>query len=1065
MSYSDTTKIFIFGSCVSRDFLEISGTRKFSLENYYARSSLASISSEPLRDDRLVRRIESKWQRSMVKRDLGKNVIDDIINSEFDIFLIDLIDERFNLAECNSKYCTISTEYKKYQVKGKYKTIPFDSDKKIELWKKGFEKLFKVLEEKGAVDKIRISRVYWAENDERGESFPDSVLSYIKKNNNMLEKMYSHMSKFININQFIDYPKYLLVSSSTHKWGLQPFHYIDDFYHYTNNSLSLAIKTRCASEKKGAAKVYSDLISAYNSIKEGEFFINKDGVMYPFKWNVRAGSEAPIVFFTPGRTRRGKLMPVFQRSKYFDDLGQYNCVSCFDPTLFKDEDINLAWFQGERRRFYALELAKLWRDFVVKFKFDSRKILYFGTSGGGIPGFHLAKATPGSTLFVSNIQTDIRVYDKRTLDKLSEVAFSGDEEYIKNAGETQNRFSVNGVSGAFRLIYAQNKVDEFHLEKHYKKWRALTDLKAFESVDFIEYYHSESGHGPLPKETEIEIIHRIIRNEDYKPLFPGVGGYDEKYNSNDAHIKIEIKNHPDLMVSNFIPWDINPFKSKSWCIKYYGLTWLIDFVNDGSFERIINSIAFRLKRSTYNKVYARFEREVFDRQVDSIFNVLGALDKKEREGGKAYSSIIELIDILSLNAKGLRFDAFQINSRLLSQNKRIKKIVEYLKDENLLAIFNKQVREDGFIKCPSLFGESDAVCSSSLYFKNRNILIFKDLVYGCMFLLVQDFTRSFPFLIIDLLRKKVYSNAPRDTKALKISEGLPLSKIVHEKIEFGGYINAYARPYHYFLEKAPFFKPILSEYFETKVITVSKSSFLLLSDVYGDKNISEKVVESQREIESLGFYIDVFRSSSSERNSLLIDEFKSRCIQASCKYKSYDDFFSDSEFTVWLGICSEKRVYLEQKELHKKILSYLNSKFGRRYCVIFDGITALVSDDKIQTKSSEEEYVEFISKYTDGRVIKTSGASALEKISLSRRTDVFVSNALTDSIWTSWFLNKKGVAFSAKGSKILFPHENTCLVEEDKIFNIDESNWSTTSFSIDPCYVYDCFLNVSGFEK
>ncbi|MCK7575316.1 MAG: hypothetical protein MZV65_05140 [Chromatiales bacterium] len=80
----------------------------------------------------------------------------------------------------------------------------------------------------------------------------------------------------------------------------------------------------------------------------------------------------------------------------------------------------------------------------------------------------------------------MRSYDPRAVKKLIDVAFGGDEDYVKSAGEKQNRFSINGHSGRFNLVYAQNKADVFHYEHHYKKWRELTSLDLFDSCDFVE---------------------------------------------------------------------------------------------------------------------------------------------------------------------------------------------------------------------------------------------------------------------------------------------------------------------------------------------------------------------------------------------------------------------------------------------------------------------------------------------------------------------------------------------------------------------------------------------------
>lgn len=571
-------KIFIFGSCVSRDFVEISAAKNFKLVDYYARSSFASISAKPLKDRQLISRIESKWQRSMVARDLEKNVFHDLLKNNYDMVLIDLIDERFNLAKVDGSLCTVSTEYKKYQDK-KYKAIPFDSEEKFEHWKLGFEKFIKTLESVNAVDKVRINKVWWAGRIDGGGCFTDELSSYIKRNNEMLDKMYAYISEFINVNQFIDYPSDVLVAANVHKWGVQPFHYIDSFYHYTKKSLEVtSLKKIEIPINKNAGKVFSDLFSAYKSLKEGEFFINRDGVMYPFKWDMSAGIDCPVVFFTPGRTIRGKPVPIFQRSKYFDSLEGYNCVSCFDPTLFKNSEINLAWFQGEKKRFYALELAKLWKDFVSKVRINTSKILYYGSSGGGILGMHLAKSTPNCILFMSNVQTDVRDYDPRALKKLVKVAFDDDMSYVEKASKNQNRFSINGHSGPFNLVYSQNKADNFHYERHYKRWRRETDLSFFKSVKFIEYDDPGTGHGPLDAKSEIEIIRGILEKKQYDSVFPKgkveTISASKKSSNENQYINFKHSAFPTCRISLPIDWSQDPYQSKNWKHHLNSLRWL-----------------------------------------------------------------------------------------------------------------------------------------------------------------------------------------------------------------------------------------------------------------------------------------------------------------------------------------------------------------------------------------------------------------------------------------------------------------------------------------------------------
>ena len=65
----------IFGSCVSRDVLEMQQERKIQLQNYIARESIVSALSPPafLNMDQL--NLDSNFQRTMVAHDFHKDVL------------------------------------------------------------------------------------------------------------------------------------------------------------------------------------------------------------------------------------------------------------------------------------------------------------------------------------------------------------------------------------------------------------------------------------------------------------------------------------------------------------------------------------------------------------------------------------------------------------------------------------------------------------------------------------------------------------------------------------------------------------------------------------------------------------------------------------------------------------------------------------------------------------------------------------------------------------------------------------------------------------------------------
>jgi len=112
------TRVLVFESCVSRDPFGdlINPSHMFSLIDYYARSSFASLSGKPLSEHLDLSMIESPFQRRMVERDLSKTFLDLDLN-EVDLIIIDFIDDRFPLIELeHGALCTVSDEFKKAEL-------------------------------------------------------------------------------------------------------------------------------------------------------------------------------------------------------------------------------------------------------------------------------------------------------------------------------------------------------------------------------------------------------------------------------------------------------------------------------------------------------------------------------------------------------------------------------------------------------------------------------------------------------------------------------------------------------------------------------------------------------------------------------------------------------------------------------------------------------------------------------------------------------------------------------------------------------------------------------------
>ena len=263
-------------------------------------------------------------------------------------------------------------------------------------------------------------------------------------------------------------------------------------------------------------KVFNDFKEAIKFSRKGEFFIFYRGVLFPFKWDYK-GSDKTVLFL-PGRTARDrKPIPVFQRSSYFDSVNA-NVVSCFDPTLFWSKSLTLGWFQGRNSIFYADLLGELVLKLLSVFKTENKNFYLYGTSGGGIPGFNIAKKVNECTLYVSNVQVDVSRYHHKFFKQMADVSYA-QFSLADILVEMYDRLSVVNIDGGFDLIYSQNKSDKFHYENHFKYYCDEHKKRSINSRFYL-YNDPDTGHDPLPRDTELLIIDNILNGKSILDILP-----------------------------------------------------------------------------------------------------------------------------------------------------------------------------------------------------------------------------------------------------------------------------------------------------------------------------------------------------------------------------------------------------------------------------------------------------------------------------------------------------------------------------------------------------------------
>ena len=165
-------RVFIYGSCVSRDPFDLPSS--LTLVNYFARTSLASAFRKPPTEwepEEILGRLNSNFQRRMVETDLRKTLGQHISDTDFDLLVLDFVDERMSTIEFKGSTITQSSELM---------SACFDADPStsFEPWtdlgmrrrREGLQHLFEVCDP----GQVVVNRVYWATHDSSG-----TPLSYV----------------------------------------------------------------------------------------------------------------------------------------------------------------------------------------------------------------------------------------------------------------------------------------------------------------------------------------------------------------------------------------------------------------------------------------------------------------------------------------------------------------------------------------------------------------------------------------------------------------------------------------------------------------------------------------------------------------------------------------------------------------------------------------------------------------------------------------------------------------------------------------------------------------------
>lgn len=240
------SRVAIIGSCITRDLWSITGEDADGLY-YISRTSLPSLFARPVNSfepsPEPPNGLKRHQHRALVD-DLTKRALRDLVTFRPTHLIFDFIDERFDLlAAAGGALATHSWElevsgYLAQPALRHVGRIPRLSDACETLWMEALTELTALLQATPLREAVLIlHRSRWADRwrDADGAVHPfegvaiwDGYPADIGEHNALLER---YRRAFIQaLPHAVEVSGEDLLADSTHRWGLSPFHYTDDYY-------------------------------------------------------------------------------------------------------------------------------------------------------------------------------------------------------------------------------------------------------------------------------------------------------------------------------------------------------------------------------------------------------------------------------------------------------------------------------------------------------------------------------------------------------------------------------------------------------------------------------------------------------------------------------------------------------------------------------------------------------------------------------------------------------------------------------------------------------------------
>ena len=176
--------------------------------------------------------VSNYFKQSAIDKDFSKTLVKDLYVGEYKYMIIDFLDERFDIAEMDGGYFTLSEILKEANIKTSYKKLKRTNEQMIDFWKEKCLEFIEIIKRKFFTENIILVKNYLSEvyfDEEKEKEFNN--ITQIKQLNLVIDECYKFFEKNcsgIKVIELRDSKEFY--SDKNFRHGCVPWHYNQEYY-------------------------------------------------------------------------------------------------------------------------------------------------------------------------------------------------------------------------------------------------------------------------------------------------------------------------------------------------------------------------------------------------------------------------------------------------------------------------------------------------------------------------------------------------------------------------------------------------------------------------------------------------------------------------------------------------------------------------------------------------------------------------------------------------------------------------------------------------------------------